>query len=177
MKTLIKEFTLVALFLTFTTSVNAQNNTTVKNTCPCCTNNYTDFDFWVGKWYVTDTLGKQVGENTISKMQSNCILMEEWKGNGGSTGTSINYFDKSDSTWNQTWVDGNGGVLQLKGNLVNNQMVLKGKLQQGQTGQYYNQIFWTPNEDGTVTQLWEIFDADGNVLQTLFKGIYHRKED
>ena len=56
-------------------------------------------------------------------------------------------------------------------------MVLKGDLQQGQNGEYYNQIKWTPNKDGTVTQLWQIFSKEGKVLQVLFKGIYYRKEN
>lgn len=39
-----------------------------------------------------------------------------------------------------------------------------------------NQITWTPNEDGTVSQLWEIYDKNGNILQTAFLGIYQRVE-
>jgi hypothetical protein len=56
-------------------------------------------------------------------------------------------------------------------------MVLKSELQRGtRIDWYYNQITWTSNEDGTVTQLWEILDKNGNSLQTLFLGIYHRKD-
>jgi hypothetical protein len=40
---------------------------------------------------------------------------------------------------------------------------------------YYNQITWSQNEDGTVTQLWEIYDNTDKLLKMLFKGIYNKK--
>jgi hypothetical protein len=43
-------------------------------------------------------LGNKVGENSIKKIESNCILQESWKGQKGGAGTSINYFNKIDST-------------------------------------------------------------------------------
>ena len=108
-------------------------------------------------------------------MESNCILLEQWKGSGGGTGSSINYYNKADSSWNQTWVDNKGSVLELKGKLENGVMVLKSELLQGQTAKYFNQISWTPNEDGSVVQLWEIYGEDKTLLKTLFKGIYTSK--
>lgn len=55
-------------------------------------------------------------------------------------------------------------------------MVLKSELQKATRVDWcYNQITWSPNEDGTVSQLWEIFDREDTLLQTAFPGIYHRK--
>lgn len=143
--------------------------------CACCTEAYKAFDFWEGDWLVLDTLGKKVGDNTITKLEDNCLLKEKWRGSGGSTGTSVNFYNKADSTWNQIWVDNQGYVLRLQGGLVQESMVLKSELLQGRKQLYYNQITWTPNSDGTVTQLWEIYAEDGKLLRTLFKGIYQRK--
>ena len=157
------------LFLISNTIIFAQSD------CACCTEKHIEFDFWVGEWIVSDTAGNKVGENTISKMESNCILREQWKGAGGGTGSSINYFNKADSSWNQTWVDNKGSVLELKGKLENGVMVLKSELIQGQTKKYFNQISWTPKEDGSVVQLWEIYGDDKTLLKTLFKGIYRPK--
>ena len=156
---------------------DSTDNTHVQVNCPCCYDSYTDFDFWKGDWYVTDTLGNKVGDNTISKIEANCILMEKWTGAKGGSGTSINFFDKSDSTWNQTWIDNQGGVLRLKGNLIDEKMILKSDLISGEKGDYYNQITWIPNKDGTVTQLWAVYGTDKKLLQVLFKGIYNRKEN
>lgn len=144
--------------------------------CACCEAAHAQFDFWVGDWNVLDTNGNKVGENKIVKMDGDCLVMERWTGGSGVTGTSMNYYDKTDETWNQLWIDNQGTILSLKGKLLSGKMVLKGKLQEGpQGGRYYNQITWSPDPEGTVTQLWEIYNPDGELLRTLFKGIYHRK--
>lgn len=146
--------------------------------CACCDEFHEQFDFWIGDWAVFDTLGNKVGDNRISKIEDHCIVMEHWKGAQGGTGTSMNYFDKADSTWNQLWVDNSGSILKLKGRITSGQMVLRSDMVKGQdVDYYYNQITWFPNEDGTVTQLWEIFDDSGAILRTLFKGIYHKKNN
>ena len=84
---------------------------------------------------------------------------------------------QSDSAWNQLWIDNSGNVLKLKGHFTNEQMVLKSELQKGvKVDWYYNQITWTPNEDGTVSQLWEIYDSRDTLLQTAFLGIYQSRK-
>ena len=83
--------------------------------CACCTEKHQQFDFWVGEWVVFDTTGTKVGENTIEKLENDCILSEYWRGASGSTGRSYNYYNALDDTWNQTWIDNNGGSLVLKG--------------------------------------------------------------
>ena len=144
--------------------------------CACCTASHTQFDFWVGDWNVFDTTGTKVGENTIVKLEKDCILSEHWRGAKGSTGRSYNYYNAQDDSWNQTWVDSNGGSLLLKGKAGENKMVLKSDLVPGKKVDfYYNQITWTNNPDGTVTQTWEVFDQAGKKLGLLFKGVYKRK--
>jgi hypothetical protein len=150
---------------------------TAQNDCACCDESHTQFNFWVGEWIVLDTLGNQLGTNAISIQEAGCMLSESWKGAQGGTGSSINYYDRSDSTWNQVWIDNTGNILKFKGGLQNGKMVLKSALQKGiRVDWYYNQITWTPLENGAVSQLWEIFDKKGKLLRTAFFGIYHRKE-
>lgn len=161
----------IALFFTlFTGIITAQNND-----CTCCKENNKQFDFWIGNWKVLDTLGNKVGENKIIKIQDNCVLQEFWTGTKGSTGTSINYFEKKDSTWNQLWIDNTGNTLKLKGKYISDKMILKSDVIQGKKTNYYNQITWSKNEDGTVSQLWEIYSEKNKLLKTVFLGIYHKK--
>ncbi len=162
--------TLLLLFFSYTL--------TAQTKCPCCEDSYKQFDFWEGNWSVLDTLGNKVGENKIFKTQGNCVLSENWEGAKGSTGTSINYYDRTDDTWNQLWVDNGGNTLKLKGGLVGGKMILKSDLIKGQKiGWYYNQITWSPNKDKTVSQLWEVYSKENKLLNTLFLGIYHKQED
>lgn len=141
--------------------------------------NYTQsnqFDFWVGEWNVYDTLGNKVGENSISKLYENCVLQEKWISSQVNKGTSYNYFNPSDSTWNQLWLDNQGSILKLKGRFSNDRMVLKSELVAGKNvAFYYNQISWINKPDGTVHQIWEVFDNKNKLLQKAFHGVYKKK--
>lgn len=143
--------------------------------CGCCSTQHNQFNFWVGDWEVFNTEGEKIGENLIEKLEDNCIISENWKGQKGSTGKSFNYYDPVDSTWNQLWISNTGNILKLKGTAAPGRMVLKSEITEGKKGKYYNQITWTKNLDGSVTQLWEIYDPEGNFLSNAFKGIYRKK--
>ena len=143
--------------------------------CACCSPQHAQFDFWVGEWEVFNETGDKIGENLVEKLEDNCIVNENWTGSNGGTGKSYNYYDPSDSTWNQLWLSNSGTILKLKGVASYNKMTLKSELTQGKKGEYYNQIAWIKNEDDTVTQLWEIYDPKGNLLNEAFKGIYRKK--
>ncbi len=149
-----------------------------QDSCACCTADHGKFDFWVGEWEVQDTLGQVIGQNTIQKLEDNCILSENWRGAKGTTGRSYNYYDPTDSTWNQLWLDNSGTILKLKGYPATHQMVLKSTLLPGQKVDFFrHRITWTLNEDQTVTQQWDVVDQEDKLLQTVFVGIYHRKEE
>ena len=143
---------------------------------PCDTPKHKEFDFWVGDWNVYNTNGKLIGTNKLVKMQSGCVLQENWDSEAGpSKGTSYNYVDKADNTWNQVWIDNSGFSLVMKGNLEGKKMVLKSDLIKSQQGEYYNRITWTPNKDGSVTQVWDYVNKQGKVVREAFRGIYKKK--
>ena len=148
---------------------------TQNSDCACCTSQHAQFDFWVGNWEVFNENGDKIGENLVEKLEDNCILNENWTGAKGGTGKSYNYYDPSDETWNQLWISNSGNILKLKGSAAKDKMTLKSELKKGKKGEYYNQITWTKNEDGSVTQDWEVYDSQGNLLNEAFKGIYRKK--
>ena len=172
MKTRIMKLSILILLLNFS-YVLAQNT----SDCPCCTIDHKAFDYWIGDWTVYNTEGKVIGTNNIVKMQNGCVLQENWiASNKTNTGTSYNFFDLSDSTWNQVWISGTGNVLNLKGNInKDGAMVLKSELTTGSKGNYYNQITWTKNDDGSVTQRWDILNEKGETINKAFEGIYKKK--
>lgn len=144
--------------------------------CACCTPAHQQFNFWVGDWNVYNTDGDLVGENTIVKLEDNCILNEHWRGTKGSTGRSYNYYDKKTEMWHQLWIDNKGGNLKLSGKASPGKMILKSELTPNKEGKlYYNQISWTLNGDETVTQTWEYYSEDHKLLGLAFKGVYRKK--
>lgn len=142
---------------------------------PCSGEKYAQFDFWEGNWNVYDTKGKLIGTNKLIKMQSNCVMQENWESKTSpNKGTSYNYYNKVDDTWNQVWVDNSGFSLVLKGNLVDGKMILKSDLIKGKKGDFYNRVTWSKNPDGSVTQVWEYLNKEGKVISEAFRGIYKK---
>ena len=161
----------ILVFLGISLSLTAQDSLT--NNCACCSIEHKQFDFWVGEWSVYDTLNNFVGTNNVIKDYDNCLIQENWVSAGKNRGTSYNYFDPSDSTWNQLWIDNQGTILKLKGTLIDGNMILKSKLQKGKkVAWYYNRITWSKLENSNVVQIWDIFDENNKLLTNLFKGIY-----
>lgn len=142
--------------------------------CPCCGPEYGLFDFWIGDWTVYDSLDQEVGKNLIVKGQQGCLMEENWTSARNNTGSSYNYYLRSDSTWNQVWVDAQGGVLELKGGFDGKAMVLVSEKLSGPDGGYfYHRITWEPVQD-EVIQTWEILDESFEVKNLLFKGFYRK---
>jgi hypothetical protein len=140
---------------------------------PCSSGKHRQFDFWIGDWNVTAN-GQQAGTNSIHPIQNGCALQENWQGagEGGISGTSFNIYDQANDKWHQTWVDSSGTLLELDGGLVDGNMVLSGKrpTKDGQ-GVATHRITFTPNDDGSVRQLWEA-TKDGKEWAVLFDGHY-----
>ena len=145
--------------------------------CNCCSENHDDFDFWEGKWEVTNTDGTAAGKNTIVKMQDGCVIKENLVGaKGNYTGTSLNFYNDKTEQWEQLWVDNSGSYLKLTGNRIENQMILKSEPIDHKDGkQYVNKITWTLNKDGTVRQLWEIMN-NGTLVNVAFDGLYKKAD-
>ncbi len=132
------------------------------------------FDFWIGKWEVTNPAGKVAGHSHIELILDGRALQEHWTGAGGFTGTSLNIYDADAKVWRQFWIDRTGGVLQLSGRLIDGRMVLEGtSTSDGKTA--VDRITWTPNADGTVRQLWEKSTDDRQTWSVAFDGRYRRE--
>lgn len=162
------------LSLTLFCCSNAQN--AKPQACACCSDEYRQFDFWLGDWEAFNG-EKLAGTNHIVLLQDSCIIQENWvSANGKYTGTSYNYYNVQTKTWHQTWIDNQGGSLELNGKLEDGKMVLwSGEMTNPQGKKYINRITWTPNKDGTVRQHWEASTDDGKNWQTAFDGVYKRK--
>ena len=155
--------------------LNHSNAQIKPENCNCCAENYQSFDFWLGEWNVFNTDNQLIGENSITKQYDNCVLLEKWVSKKILKGTSYSFFNNMDASWNQIWIDNTGYILQLKGAFNNNSMVLKSNLLKQNGKEFYNQITWFKNNDGTVTQLWETFTPDNKKIAELFRGIYKKK--
>ena len=144
---------------------------------PCSAAEHRQFDFWMGDWEVTTPDGKPAGRNRIEPILGGCVLQERWTGAAGSTGNSFNLYNRASGQWEQFWVDGSGGRLHLRGGLQEGAMVMQGERERPDpdTGVVQRErITWTPNEDGSVRQLWESSKDEGKTWNVVFDGRYRR---
>ena len=143
---------------------------------PCSSDKHRQFDFWVGQWDVTQN-GKPAGHNHIKLVHGDCALNENWVSAGGNfTGASFNIYDQAHDKWHQTWVDTTGTLLELDGGLVDGKMVLAGQRPGADGTMTTNRITFTPNDDGSVLQTWDVSN-DGETWNTIFNGLYVRVEN
>lgn len=160
------------LFLLVVISGFAQNNN-----CVCCTEKHAEFDFWIGKWIVTNPDGTVAGTNRIDKIQDNCIVREQWiSAKGNYTGTSNNFYNAKTKQWEQIWIDNQGASLHLKGSRVGDQMILKTDTETNKDGNsFYHRVTWTLNPNGTVRQYWETI-TNNKEVSVAFDGLYKKSK-
>ena len=80
----------------------------------------TELDFWLGDW---DARWGEVGRGTnrLTRILGDRVIREEFSGggaNGHLNGLSLSVFDPARHLWQQTWVDDQGGYLDLVGDVV-----------------------------------------------------------
>ncbi len=143
---------------------------------PVCegTGHRRDFDFWLGDWEVHGAQGKRVGQNRIEAIHGGCALLESWRSVGGGAGSSLNFYDPASQKWRQVWVDRQGGIIDLAGQLEGNAMVLEGTSLQPDGSLRKIRGTWTPQAEGKVRQVFEEA-PDGATWQVTFDGLYSRK--
>lgn len=171
-----------ALSLAFSATGEEEQTAPPSPPPPYCENNpeFDQFDFWVGTWdvYVNSEERPYAGRNVITKVASECLVMEHWTNRRGSSGYSMNYYDPVDKQWRQVWVSNNLSIDYAGGLNEDGQMVLEGE------AHYYNRGasfpfrgVWTPNEDGTVRQYFEQYNPETDAWEPWFDGLYVRADD
>ena len=145
--------------------------------CACCTDEYKQFDFWIGDWVVY-TNAEMVGFNKITKIESDCILRENWKSVVSShTGSSYNYYDRNSKKWKHIWVGSDGMTLEVKGTFKDRKMTMIGDEYRDEKGnRIINKITWYVNPDGTIRQVWEQSKDGGQAFSIQFDGLYRRRK-
>jgi len=171
----------LCLLLLIPLAASGQNDVTENSAsaAPCSSEKYRQFDFWIGDWNVSSN-EQPAGTNSIHPIHNGCALQENWQGagTGGISGSSFNIYDQANDKWHQTWVDASGTLLELDGALIDGSMVLEGERPtRDDSGTALHRISWTPNDDGSVRQLWEASNDSGTNWKVLFDGLYVRSND
>jgi hypothetical protein len=141
---------------------------------------YKEFDFWVGTWDVHPN-GKpeqRAGTNVITKVHQGCVILENWTGARGMTGTSINIYDASRGRWYQTWADSSGELHEYMGGIEDGKMVYYANLAAppGQSGRVRTRLTFFNEGPDRVRQLSERTPDGGNTWVVNYDFIYVRRK-
>lgn len=149
-----------------------------RNAAPCeYDKTYRQFDFWVGNWAVRDAAGKLQGTNKIEKVLNGCLLVENWT-SSGSTGKSMNFYDRAQKKWRQVWIGSDGGVLNLAGEIgEKGSMVFSGTTRQKNGAEQLEKLTFSPLKDERVHQFWQQSADGGKTWKTAFEGFYAPLKD
>jgi len=150
---------------------NAKFEAAVARLLPCSAPEYRQFDFWLGNWEVRDPAGNVVGHNDVTLHLDGCMLMESWTSGAGHAGMSMNYFEPTDGSWNQIFIDNTGVPSSwppLKGKLVDGKMILSSPV--GVKPQ--TRWTWSKTGDGRVRQLAEQLGDDGKTWSVIWDSYY-----
>ena len=133
------------------------------------------FDFWVGEWDVFDPAGRHVGRSRIELINGGRVVFENWMSDRGVDGKSMNFYDAQTGRWHQVWVDEDGGVLRLDGDLVDGAICYAGETPLPDGGRQQERLSFTPLDDGRVRQFWQQSADRGATWTVAFDGLYVRR--
>jgi len=140
---------------------------------------YAQLDFWVGEWdvYVGDD---RVGHNLIEKTLDGCAILEHWTDRDGGQGKSL-FFVDYDRHWAQIWVTQQatapGGVKEkvMVDDPPPGSVRFQGVIRHPQAGSWLDRTTLTPLDDGSVRQLIEISEDNGETWNPTFDAVYRPK--
>src|ERR1700761_8010861 len=87
----------------------------------CSSDQFHELDFWLGNWNAQWDGGGQGpagrGTNHITRSYEGCVIEEHFSARPGAhlEGHSVSTFFMPAKEWRQTWVDNEGGYIDLKG--------------------------------------------------------------
>lgn len=153
--------------------VNFSNTTYASE--PICSNSespYRDLDFLVGNWEFFTLDGKKIANQTYSKKEKGCLILEDWQTVWGETGTGMNFVDPATKKWRQVWMSPRYHIDYSGGMTDSGDFVLEGMIypNNGQDSSAVRGIY-SQKSDGSVTKEFLKYDKTSKEWKQFFIGV------
>jgi len=169
---IIKISLLVLVIFSVANLANAQQSA-------CSSEEYRQFDFWIGEWEVKNSNDQVVGTSKVELILNDCVIFENWQSaNPGYAGKSFNYYNRATQKWNQKWIDTNASPIEFEGSYDEEEEALYyTAITTNREGlEVLNKMTFYKSSEDYVNQLWEQSSDEGKTWTTVFDGHYRRKK-
>lgn len=145
-----------------------------KSAHPCDTGPFRDFDFWVGEWDVTSA-GVAAGTSSIQQILNQCVILENYTGQGGYAGKSLNIYDTGSKEWKQFWVDNGGSLVEFHGNYSDGKLEYHADTTQPDGTRVQRRMIFVKMPEGKVRQYSEQSPDGGKTWSLEYDLLYTKK--
>lgn len=141
----------------------------------CAAPEYRQFDFWAGDWdaYDADDLSKPAARVRVDSILDGCALREDYRGDNGLIGQSLNIYDAVRRVWHQSWVTNRGQLLVLEGELRDGRMTLRAT-EATAAGPVLWEGVWIPQPDGAVRETAKTSSDGGKTWKPAFDMLFRK---
>jgi len=141
---------------------------------PCDDASHRQFDFWVGRWNVTDK-GKVIASSVIERFAEGCAILESYTQRDGYSGKSISFYDGATRRWHQQWADSMGNSSAWSGEFRDGAMRFDGEAHRADGRKAMRNMTFTPLPDGNVRQASDVSRDGGKTWEAGYDFVYVRK--
>ncbi len=133
---------------------------------------YRDLDFLVGEWEFFTNDGRKIADQTYSRREQGCLILEDWRTLSGETGTGMNFVDPATGKWRQVWMSPRFHIDYSGGLNDDGQHILEGTIypNNGQPSMEIRGIY-TRLDDGAVTKEFLTRASSDDDWSVLFAGV------
>ena len=137
------------------------------------------FDFWVGDWDISWTGGR--GRNQITRILDGKVIEENFvaeKGTNGQPplkGRSLSVYSTATKTWQQTWVDNQGGFIVLSAATDGDKRLFQTAVRKNGARDVTDRMVFHKIQKNSFTWDWEHSTDGGKTWQLGWQILYKRR--
>ncbi len=133
-------------------------------------------DFWLGEWNLKWERGE--GTNVVQRTLDGKIIQENflgrWDGTQSFNGKSFSAYVSAEKKWKQTWVDNQGGYVDLTGNAEGSSFILM-REETSSGHKILQRMLFSDIRRNSFTWDWQLSRNNGTTWESQWKIEYTRK--
>ena len=135
------------------------------------------FDFWIGDWDVRTVQGLPAGRSSIVPVSGQCALLENWTSAYGTSGKSLNGYNRALGQWQQFWIGQDRTVTEYRSSSWDGpSLVFLAAAAPDDTTHTLQRLTFTPLSPDLVRQHGERSTDGGRSWGTTYDLYYHRRK-